>query len=151
MYITKRKHRVSKFDVIDGSKKPENVVDINQIAYLEDTIKLKKGNLTQRDCYTYAYHFAIAGDFARAEKYLYRLTSSYLTTGIYKDLYKALLSHAMYENAPETEHARLQENYEFFIVVRRSIREFEKLSFMNKYSFTEMAKHMKKESTFTVI
>lgn len=143
--------QVSKFDVITGGKKPSNVVDIQQITYLEDEIKLRKGNLSSKDCFTFAYHFAVAGDTSRSKKYLNKIPPFYFQYDIYKDLYKALLSWSIFQNAPEINKDRLQKNYEFFIVARRSLSLFENLHFRSKKEFMEMAKHFKKEHTFTVI
>jgi hypothetical protein len=142
---------MSKLEIIEGGKKPENVVDLKHIAFLEDELRLRGNNITTRDCYIFAYQFCVAGDCARAEKYLNKIGPFYFQHGIYKDLYKALLSWSVFQKAPAANKDRLQKNYEFFIVARRSLDEFSKLNFRGKKEFMEMAKHFRKESTFTVI
>lgn len=133
---------MSKFELIKGklSEKDSN------LRFLADEYALRKANITQKEILTFAYHYLEAGNEKRATSLLNRVSESYFTYEIYKDLYKSLLAWHIYGSSKEV---HMYKCAEYFLVIKRSIPLFKKLEFENKASFLAFSKDFYDDSTFT--
>jgi len=129
---------MSKLRVIEGGK--DGVKDITGILKLEaDLVKVER-SLSYKGLFVYAFHFANLGANRRAIELLDKIHQDYFLTGVYRDLYEALLSWNVYKMTPQgKEH--LRQTSEFFIVFRRAMPLFRQLNFKHKYFFTLMDKN----------
>ncbi len=121
---------------------------MSKLKLVKDTLKLNKSNLrflmgvlkegntslSQKQYVTFAYHFAINGDYLSAQKFLNKITPYYFSTEIYKDLYKSLLAWSVRDTI-WTENSRKE--YEYFVIVKRSLPVFGEFNFIAKKEFLD--------------
>lgn len=136
---------MSKFKVIDGA----NVVSIETKNREVRALKTKIESLkppSNKDLIVFSYHFLRLGQKLSAQKYLCKLSDDYFKIGIYKDLFGALLSWALIQNSPKSQITSTSRDYEFFIVVKRSLELFEEVDFPYKAQFYAFKKEFQKYS-----
>lgn len=132
---------MSKFKLIEGQK----LQNKSNIRFLQAEIE-KRGlsNLTQKEYFVFAYHFAINGDTLGARRFLKRLKTHYFLYDIYKDLYKALLAWAMKDIIW---NENMMKEHQFFIVVKNAIPVFREFDFPAKPEFMAFARELHKDTT----
>lgn len=136
----KKEPQVPKFELIKGGKTRNE----SNIRFLMGVLKEGNTPLTQSQYVSFAYHFAINGDTISARKFLNKVESFYFSVGIYKDLYRALLYWSIRDTIwnPTT-----QKQYEYFIVVKKSLDVFTEFEFIAKKEFMEFRSEFLKETT----
>lgn len=136
---------MSRFKIIEGENNKEP-----KIHNLTFERRFKYGKMSQKELYVYAYHLAREGDTLRAIKVLDKVTPFYLQHGIYKDLYRAILGHSLYvTTTSEQDKVVYAKTYEFFLVVKDSMRYFNNLQFKSKPYFIGLEKEFFSDSIFT--
>ena len=133
-------HQGSKLKLILGGR-PRNESNSRHLMGI-----LKKGNtpLTHKQLVTFAYHFAINGDNISTRRFLKKIDLNYWTTGIYKDLYQALLCWSIRDTIWNKE---TKANYEYFVIVKKCLPVFSEFEFTSKKEFLEFKLEFFKETT----
>lgn len=110
------------FRLITGA---EVITEANKNIHAERLLKeiASNENPTDKDQFTYAYHWACLGYPASARTHLHRIELKYFSTDIFKDLYRSLLAELMLRNDPSNVD-ELGREFEFFIVVKRGLKVF---------------------------
>ena len=132
---------MSKFEVIEGGKTKQ---EGSNLRFLMARLKEGDTNLSQREYLTFAYHFAINGDNISARRFLKRMQSFYFSMEIYKDLYKALLAWSIRETVW---NEAMMKEYQYFIVVKKSLTVFNDFEFPAKPEFLEFRKDFLRQTT----
>lgn len=130
---------MSKFRIVDGANVTSIAEGSREIRLLEMEID-RIPNLTDRDKVVYAYHFLRLGNFILAQKYLNRLDSGYFDSGIFKDLFKAVLAWTVTRDNPALKTEASTKLSEYFLVVKRAVVMFEDVNFQTKPAFYRFKK-----------
>lgn len=123
---------MSKFRIIEGSN-VTSIVDTDREVKILEIEANKKIDPQNKELVVYAYHFLRLGRPILAQKQLNRVTSGYFDMMIYKDLFQAMLAWSLIQNGNKSDE--LHKQYEFFIIVKRSLDLFDTVNFNEKYAF----------------
>lgn len=115
------------------------VSDLTEIRQLERKIDGREHQLSEKQLYVFAYHFARLGAKRRTEAILDRISANYFAHDVFKDLYRAMLCWNVYKNEGD-KRPELQIEAEFYVIFRRSLSLFSKLNFKQKFYFIKTAK-----------
>jgi hypothetical protein len=124
---------VSKFRIIDGSNVSSIAGQSREIQLLE--MKADKRDLTDQEIVVLAHHFVRLGQPILAQKHLNRLSSGYFDIMVYKDLFKALLAWSFIQTVKIPEMGQIHTHYEYYLIVKQGLENFEDLSFTEKPAF----------------
>lgn len=124
---------MSKLKVVEGS----NVVSITdasrEIRLLE--IETKKLDPTNKQLVIWAHHFVRLGQPLLAQRQLARISSGYYDMMIYKDLFSSLLAWSLIHTRAASQSEECKAEYEYYLIVKRSLESFDILSFPEKPAF----------------
>ena len=133
--------QVRKFELIETEKTPEQKLELKRLEVIWASAS------TSRDFFVVAYHYAISGFTAKAENALNRINPTYFNSGLYKDLYFAMLAWNVYCQGSKRED--LRKYAEFFIVVQQSMPLFVKLKFNGHAHYSAFLDDYKSIVAFT--
>lgn len=122
---------MSKFKVIDGKGLDfqERTLELRQLEFMVTTTEV----MTNKHRLTFAYHYARLGHPLKAVSFLNKVSEYYFDFEIFRDLFQATLGELLARQ--DADNGIYQRQYEFYLIVRRSIPIFLELEFKNKEAF----------------